>query len=134
MAITIADLAPAYQAQALRKLRGVMPEKKKNKYHAEKTWRHGLCFDSRKEADYFDLLRLRHKAGQIDGYLFHGKLVLAEGEGQERRAMCYEPDFVVLYPDGRYEIIDTKGVQTRQFRDKMKIAREKYPQVTIKLE
>ena len=91
-------------------------------------------FDSIKEANFFDMLRLRHRAGQISGYLFHGKLVLAEGDGQDQRAMCYEPDFIVLYPDGHYEIIDTKGMETKQFKDKMKILREKYPQVKIKLE
>lgn len=134
--INLADLPPAYQAQALQKYKGLLPQKqpKQNKYKAQKTWRWGLCFDSIKEANFFDMLRLRHRAGQISGYLFHGKLVLAEGDGQDQRAMCYEPDFIVLYPDGHYEIIDTKGMQTKQFKDKMKIAREKYPQVAIALE
>lgn len=134
--MNLADLPPAYQAQALQKYKGLMPDKQKkeSKYKAKKTWRWGLCFDSIKEANFFDMLRLRHRAGQISGYLFHGKLVLAEGDGQDQRAMCYEPDFIVLYPDGHYEIIDTKGMETKQFKDKMKILREKYPQVKIKLE
>ena len=134
--INLADLPPVYQAQALEKYRGLLPakQKKESKYKAKKTWSWGLCFDSIKEANFFDMLRLRHRAGQIDGYLFHGKFVLAEGNGPEQRAMTYEPDFIVLYPDGRYEIIDTKGMQTKQFKDKMKILREKYPQVMINLE
>ena len=136
MVINISDLSPAFQAQALQKLQGLTEAKEKpnNKYRAKKTWRYGLCFDSIKEANFFDLMRLRHRAGQIAGYLFHGKLVLAEGEGADHRAMCYEPDFIILHPDGRYEIVDTKGMQTKQFKDKMKIAREKYPGVAIKLE
>ena len=47
--------------------------------------------------------------------------------------MCYEPDFVILHPDGHYEIVDTKGMETKQFKDKMKIAREKYPGLQIHL-
>lgn len=146
--INLSDLPPAYQAQALKKYKGLqeaqgvraekvklrMQAVKENKYNARKTWRWGLCFDSQKEADFFDELRLRHKAGQIAGYLFHGKLILAEGAGQDKRALTYEPDFIILHPDGHYEIVDTKGMETRQFKDKMKILREKYPQIGIHLE
>ena len=134
--INLEDLPPAYQAQALKKYKGLVPgrQKKANKYNARKTWRRGLCFDSVKEANFFDMLRLRHRAGQIAGYLFHGKIVLAEGAGQDKRALTYEPDFIILHPDGHYEIVDTKGMETRQFKDKMKILREKYPQIRIHLE
>lgn len=143
--INLSDLPAAYQAQALRKYKGLrqlqddkvklrMQAVKENKYHARKTWLRGLCFDSQKEANFFEQLRLRHRGGQIAGYLFHGKFILAEGEGQDKRALTYEPDFIILHPDGRYEIVDTKGVETRQFKDKMKILREKYPQVEIHLE
>ena len=155
--INLSDLPPAYQAQALKKYKGLQGRSspsqsatltappqggakagaaggKANKYNARKTWRRGLCFDSQKEADFFDELRLRHRAGQIAGYLFHGKIILAEGAGQDKRALTYEPDFIILHPDGHYEIVDTKGMETRQFKDKMKILREKYPQIRIRLE
>lgn len=69
--------------------------------------------------------------GDIAGFLYHGKMIVAEGvDGQA--GVTYEPDFVVLNNDNTYEIIDTKGVETQVFKTKIKVLRNRYPNVEIK--
>lgn len=109
------------------------PAKSHSKYHAQKTWVDGICFDSKREAEYYTGLKLLCRAGELDGYLYHGRMVVTEGKGSEHRASLYEPDFVLLYPDGRYEIVDVKGYKTDVFKLKVKALRERYPRVTIQL-
>lgn len=105
--------------------------KRKNKYNAKKARVDGLCFDSKKEAEYYNELKFRARAGDIAGFLYHGKMIVAEGvDGQA--GVTYEPDFVVLNNDNTYEIIDTKGVETQVFKTKIKVLRNRYPNVEIK--
>lgn len=112
------------------------PQKKpkRSKYGAVKTWRDGICFDSVKEADYYEKCKLLHHAGELDGYLYHGKMVCAAGTDKDHRAVLYEPDFILLLPDGTYRIVDTKGVKTDEFRLKEKMLREKVPNVVIEID
>lgn len=110
---------------------------KKNKYGAKKTWRDGLLFDSIKEANYYSELKLRRQAGVIAGYIVHGKMVCTiGGDSSKEKAVCYEPDFIVLHNDGTYEIIDTKSEATITpvFKNKMKSLREKFPDVEIHIQ
>ena len=106
--------------------------KKASKYRSKKTWVDGLCFDSRKEADYYCQLKMLVRAGEIDGFIFHGKMIVAEGTDKDNRATTYEPDFVVLYPGQKYEIVDTKGVETQVFKVKVKALRCRYPKLKIR--
>ena len=81
----------------LQKTGKAAPKKSKRlKYGNRRVWVDGIPFDSQKEADYYCHLKLRVKAGEIDGFVYHGKIVVSEGEGKERRAALYEPDFIVL--------------------------------------
>ena len=110
------------------------PAKRKNKYNAQQTWTDGICFDSRKEAEYYARLKLLHRAGAIAGFLHHGCMVVAEGTGIEARAALYETDFVILHADGSYEIVDTKGIETDAFKLKIKALKSRYPGVKIRTE
>lgn len=109
---------------------------KKNKYGAKKVWVDGICFDSQKEAGYYGNLKLLLRAGAIDGYIYHGSMVCTEGTDKDNRATLYQPDFVLLFPDGTYRIVDTKSeaTVTPSFRLKMKSLREKYPKIKISIE
>lgn len=109
---------------------------KKNKYSAKKTWVDGICFDSRKEAEYYGNLKLLHRAGALAGYIVHGALVCTAGTDKDNRATLYEPDFILLMPDGTYKIVDTKSdaTHTQVFRNKMKSLREKFPKVEVHIE
>lgn len=108
--------------------------KKHSKYHAEKTWVDGICFDSKKEADYYSQLRLLSHTGKIKGFCRQCRFIVTEGQGASRRATEYVADFVVFNNDGTCRIIDTKGVITNEFKLKMKSFQEKYPQLTVELE
>lgn len=110
---------------------------KHNKYKAVKTWRDGIAFDSIKEADYYDSLKLLHRAGEIAGYIVHGKMICtAGGNNSNERAVTYEPDFIILRKDGSYSIVDTKSdaTITPLFKNKMKALKEKFPNVKIVLQ
>lgn len=109
-------------------------EKRKSKYGAKKTWFDGICFDSKAEANYYAMLKMLVRAGEIDGFAYHGNIVCTEGEKSEHRAVLYETDFIVFKPDGTYEIIDVKGMETPVFKNKVKAIREKYPKIRIRLE
>ena len=123
-----------YQELMRRRSGNPPPEKKKSKYNAKKTWIDGICFDSKAEANYYAMTKILVRAGELHGFLYHGKIVCTEGEKSDHRAVLYEPDFVLFKPDGTYEIIDVKGMETPVFKNKIKSIYEKYPQIKIKIE
>ena len=109
---------------------------KRNKYGAQKTWRDGISFDSKKEADYYSSLKMEKQQGLIAGYIVHGKMICtAGGDNSTERAVTYEPDFIILNNDGSYRIVDTKSEATITpvFKNKMKALKEKFPDVEIEL-
>ncbi len=108
------------------------PAKKKNKYGANKICVDGIYFDSQLEADYYIQLKLRLRAGEIDGFCRQARFIVTEGN-EQTRATEYVCDFIVLYPDKTYEIIDTKGIETEVFKLKRKSFREKFPRLIINL-
>ena len=129
MGIDLNRLPPEMQRQAREKL-GIRPPTRQ-KYHATRTWMDGVAFDSRKEADFCAGLKLLARAGEIDGYLYHGAILLTDGREGDA-AVRYIPDFVIIR-DGRAEIVDTKGFETPEFRLKMKLLRERYPRLEVQL-
>lgn len=128
----------AWQQKNKNKANKPLPaqSKRRNKYRAKKTWMDGICFDSQTEANFYRQLKLLHRAGALDGYIVHGAMVCTEGTDKDNRATLYEPDFILLYPDGTYRIIDTKSQATitPTFKLKMKALREKFPKITIDVE
>lgn len=135
MSVDISQLGPAAQKQVLDKLVAQNPKNASiarrvtgsSKYGAVKTWAYGLCTDSGKEAEYLANCVLLCKAKALAGFLYHGRLLLVDGTDKDHRAVTYEPDFVLLKSDGTYELVDTKGFETPDFKNKMKIVRERYP-------
>ena len=135
MSVDLSRLSPAAQKQILAKMAAQNPQNANiarrvtgnSKYGAVKTWEYGLCTDSRKEASYLANCVLLCKARALSGFLYHGKILLVEGSDKAHRAITYEPDFVLLKTDGTYELVDTKGFEISEFKDKMKIIRERYP-------
>lgn len=93
--------------------------KKANKYNARKTVMCGHEFDSKREAEiYLDLLS-RKQHGEIIRIGLQPQYTLLEGfrdnTGKEQRAITYTADFFVAYADGRNEVIEVKGVRTRDY-------------------
>ena len=93
--------------------------KKPNKYNARKTVMCGHTFDSRREAEiYLDLLS-RKQAGEIVRIELQPSYTLLAGftdnQGNKQKPITYTADFFVTYADGRHEVIEVKGVRTRDY-------------------
>ena len=99
--------------------------KKTNKYHARKTTVCGHTFDSRREAEiYLDLLS-RKQAGEVLRIELQPQYTLLAGfkdnQGNKQRPITYTADFFVAYADGRNEVIEVKGVRTRDYQLRKKL-------------
>jgi hypothetical protein len=101
------------------------PKKRKSKYNAVRTKVDGITFDSKREAEYYSELKIRQKAGEILGFSRQDQFVLDDA------GTVYRADFVIFYPDGRYEIVDVKGVKTQVFKLKMKMLKMRYPGLEV---
>jgi hypothetical protein len=89
--------------------------KKPPKYRNKKTVYNGDLYDSQKEAARAWELDQLQKAGAI---LYHWPQLPVELPG----GIVYKMDFLVLYPDGHFEVEDVKSPATR----KDKAYRQKY--------
>ena len=93
--------------------------KKANKYNAQKTTVCGRTFDSRREAEYYLELLARKQAGEVVRIGFQPKYTLLsafkDNEGNRQRAVTYTADFFVTFADGHSEVIEVKGVRTRDY-------------------
>jgi len=117
------------------KKRGQTPlnaPKTRSKYGNRKVWADGFCFDSEKERDYYNTLKLLLRAGVIKGFGRQPEFLLTEGTGPHDRGTSYRADFIVWYMD-RVEIVDTKGFETETFKLKLKMMKEKYPEIEVKI-
>ena len=92
---------------------------KRSKYGAVKTKIDGHTFDSIKEAEFYNELKLRLKAGEIKGFFLQPIFILAEG-------LKYKADFIVFNNDNTTEIIDVKGFKTKEYKVKKKVFEDKY--------
>lgn len=92
---------------------------KKSKYRAQKTSIDGHTFDSKKEADYYCELKNRLRASDIKGFCLQPTFILAKG-------LKYKPDFIIFNNDNTTEIIDVKGIKTKEYIAKKKMFEDKY--------
>lgn len=105
---------------------------KKSKYNNKKTWIDGICFDSKKEGDYYIQLKLLLRAKAIKGLCRQPEFILVEGDEKDR-AITYKADFIVFHTDGTTEIIDVKGFESDQWLRTFKQFRLKYPELKLKI-
>ena len=108
------------------------PIKKKPKYNNKRIRVDGILFDSKLEADFYSDLKLQLKAGVIRGFCRQAEFILVEGFAG-RKPVTYKADFIIFYPDGTAEIIDTKGMETETFKLKKKLFQEKFPGLELKI-
>ena len=92
---------------------------KKAKYSSYKASVDGHTFDSVKEANYYNDLKLRLKANEIKGFCLQPTFILAPG-------LKYKADFIVFNSDGTYDVIDVKGFKTKEYIAKKKVFEDKY--------
>ena len=93
--------------------------KKPNKDHAQKTTVCGRTFDSRREAEVYLELLAQKQAGEIVRIGFQPSYTLLAGfkdnTGKNQKPITYTADFFVKYADGHSEVIEVKGVRTRDY-------------------
>ena len=92
---------------------------KKSKYRAQKTSIDGHTFDSKKEAEYYCELKNRLRANDIKGFCLQPVFILADG-------LKYKADFIIFNNDNTTEVIDVKGIRTKEYIAKKKVFEDKY--------
>ena len=97
----------------------------KHKFNAKRTEIDGKKFPSKLEATYYGQLKIKQKIGDI---VFFLRQVAFELPGNVK----YLVDFMVFYPDGEIEFVDTKGKDTPLSIAKRKMVEDLYP-ITIKI-
>lgn len=97
----------------------------RHKYNATPTEVDGIRFDSKKEARYYGDLKLRQAAGEVVMFLRQAPLHLPGG-------VTMRIDFLVFETGGDVRFIDTKGMVTKDWAAKKKIAEAIYP-ITIEV-
>jgi hypothetical protein len=96
-----------------------LQQKGKSKYKAKKTSVDGHSFDSLKEANYYEELKIRLRVGEIRGFCLQPTFILAP-------SLKYKADFIVFNNDGTSEIIDVKGMKTKEYIVKKKVFEDKF--------
>ena len=92
----------------------------KHKFNAIQTKSDGIKFPSKKEAAYYDRLKLMVGSGAI---LFFLRQVPFHLPGN----VTYRVDFQEFWADGSVRFVDVKGMQTKAFIMKKKMVESLYP-------
>ena len=99
--------------------------RKANKYGAQKTTVCGRTFDSRREAEVYLELLAQKQAGEIVRIGFQSSYTLLAGfkdnTGKKQKPITYTADFFVTFADGHSEMIEVKGVKTRDYQLRKKL-------------
>lgn len=108
----------------------LLQTKRRSKYNNTKVEVDGYVFDSKLEADYYNQLKIREKAGDILFFKIQPKYLLQEAfekDGKKFSKIEYIADFEIHHVDGTIEVVDTKGFITDVFRIKEKMFNKIYP-------
>lgn len=93
---------------------------KPSKYGNQPTTVDGIRFDSKKEARYYEQLKIRQNVGEVA--YFHRQVPITLPGNTK-----YVVDFQVFHTDGTVEYVDVKGKQTESFRFKKRQVESLYP-------
>ena len=92
----------------------------RHKFGAKPTVSDGIRFDSKLEARYYEQLKLRKRAGEV---LFFLRQVPIHLPGGTKLVI----DFQEFWSDGSVHFVDTKGMETSEFKIKMREVEAIYP-------
>lgn len=110
---------------------------KRKKYGNDKVELDGYKFDSKKEARYYQELKLLQRGGVVKSFELQVAYILQDGFRhkscrRQQEAITYVADFVVHYTDGHTEVIDVKGYKTEVYKIKKKLLLYRYPDIDFK--
>jgi hypothetical protein len=103
----------------------VAKPKRGNKFGAKKTMFEGILFDSKREAEVYRDLKLLERSGRISGFERQRKFdLIVNGD----IIGTYRADFAFIDhdQDGKFRVVDVKGVVTRDFKRVQKIVKAIY--------
>lgn len=101
--------------------REIQAQAKPSKYRNQVTVVDGIRFDSKREARYYEELKLRKAAGEVSYWLRQVPLHLPGGTR-------YVVDFLVFFTDNKPpHYVDVKGHQTQVFKLKRREIEHHYP-------
>lgn len=107
-----------------------------SKYNNKKVVYASITFDSKAERDYYLYLLDLKQRGIVTDIQLQPSFLLQEKfrkNGKLYRENTYKADFKVTYADGHVEIIDVKGMVTKDFAIKRKVFEYKYPELRLLL-
>ena len=96
------------------------PMSKPSKYGNKKVEYDGIKFDSKRECQRYQQLKLMLKAGEISGLELQKKFELTP-KNNRFRAMHYVADFVYLDKNKNLIVEDSKGFRTKEYKLKQKL-------------
>jgi hypothetical protein len=102
-----------------------------SKYNAKKTVVEGITFDSAKEAQDYQMLRIVEGLGHIRHLELQPVYLLQAAfreNGKHHRAITYRADFR-FQRGGKTVVVDRKGFKTAAYKIKAKLFRAKYPDI-----
>lgn len=108
---------------------------RRHKYGAKKTTIDGHTFDSKREAQYYNDLKLLQRVGVVVEVKLQPKFELQPGfkhRGRKILPITYTADFLVTYKDGRVEVVDVKGMKTQQYQLRKKMLLYRYPDILFR--
>ena len=101
-----------------------------SKYYSKKVIIDGHKFDSKKEGNYYLLLKSLEKAGAIKDLELQKEFILQDSfkiNKKTRRKITYRADFTyITTADDKLHVIDVKGFKTDIYRLKKKLFEYKY--------
>ena len=110
----------------------IVPKSKKQKYHNTGLWRDGFYFRSQLELKRYCQLKLLCSSGEIAGFILQPEFILQEGNDEDR-GITYKADFLILNRNGTYEVEDTKGYESQQWKRTLKQFKLRYPDIDLKI-
>lgn len=93
---------------------------KQHKFRAKPTTVDNIRFDSKKEAKYYEELKMLQKAGDI---IFFLRQVPFHLPGNT----IYRVDFQEFRKDGTVHFVDVKGFKTQEYKTKKRMVEDIYP-------
>jgi len=114
--------------------------KRSGKFNAQTQTVDGINFHSKKEAQYYQQLKIEKRGGLILGFkrqvnfdLYAADDVQDPERGGHTRVCAHIVDFVVTLPNGSEEVREVKGFATDVWDLKRKIFEANYPDLPYKV-
>jgi len=109
--------------------------KRSGKYNAQTQTVDGINFHSKKEAGYYQQLKIEKRAKLIKGFerQVSYDLYAWSPTKEKLKVCCHIVDFVVVLPDGTTECREVKGFATSTWDLKRKLFESNFPETPYKV-